>query len=72
MANKFDIPSLRAAAIAFLLVSCAGNPLSGLSIAEKNQIPELYKESSRYALDHYHHSTPEELSILSPQTLLKL
>lgn len=34
LASKFDVPSLRNACIAFLLPSCAGNPIEGMRIAE--------------------------------------
>ncbi|KAM0754557.1 hypothetical protein T439DRAFT_321591 [Meredithblackwellia eburnea MCA 4105] len=72
MASKFDVPSLRNACIAFLLPSAAGKPLAGMKIAEEMNIPELYKEASRYTLDNYQNWPPEELAALSPPTLLKL
>ncbi|KAL8293020.1 hypothetical protein RQP46_000714 [Phenoliferia psychrophenolica] len=72
MASKFDLPSLRNATIAFLLPSAAGKPVEGMRIAEEMNIPELYKEASRYTLDNYHNWPPEELAMLSQPTLLKL
>lgn len=38
MADKFDIPSLRNQALAFLLPSAAGNPLLGMKLAEENTL----------------------------------
>lgn len=72
LSSKFDVPSLRSACLAFLLPSCAGNPVKGMKIAEDNYIPELYKEASRFALDNYGNWPAEELAILSEPTLLKL
>ncbi|KAK4705782.1 hypothetical protein P7C70_g398, partial [Phenoliferia sp. Uapishka_3] len=72
MASKFDIPSLRNACIAFLLPSAAGKPIAGMRIAEEMNIPELYKEASRYTLDNYQNWPQEELALLSQPTLLKL
>ncbi|KAI5478447.1 BTB/POZ-like domain containing protein [Pseudohyphozyma bogoriensis] len=72
MAEKFDLPSLRNACFAFLLPSCAGKPVMGMRIAEENNIPELYKESSRYTLDNFANFSPSELATLSQPTLLKL
>ena len=72
MASKFDIPSLRNATIAFLLPSAAGKPVEGMRIAEEMNIPELYKEASRYTLDNYANWDSEELAMLSQSTLLKL
>ncbi|GAA5915560.1 hypothetical protein JCM5296_007283 [Sporobolomyces johnsonii] len=72
LALKFDVPSLNNACLAFLLPSAAGRPILCMRIAEDNCIPELYKEGSRYTLDNYGNWSSEELSILSPETLLKL
>ncbi|BGP50386.1 hypothetical protein JCM10450v2_006305 [Rhodotorula kratochvilovae] len=72
MALKFDIPSLSNACLAFLLPSAAGRPVLCMKIAEKNGIPELYKEASRYVLDAYNNTGSEELAILSSTTLLRL
>ncbi|GAA5859075.1 hypothetical protein JCM8547_003993 [Rhodosporidiobolus lusitaniae] len=72
MGSKFDIPSLTNACLAFLLPSAAGRPVLCMKIAEENDIPELYKEGSRYTLDNYGNWSPEELAALSPSTLLKL
>ncbi|BGP18581.1 hypothetical protein JCM10213_002131 [Rhodosporidiobolus nylandii] len=72
MSAKFDIPSLTSACLAFLLPSAAGRPILCMKIGEENNIPELYKEGSRYVLDNFGNWQPEELAILSPTTLLKL
>lgn len=72
MASLFDIPSLRNACIAFLLLSAAGRPTVAMKIAEDNFIPELYKEASRYILDNFTVWPQEELAMLSQATLLKL
>ena len=72
LSSKFDVPSLRSACIAFLLPSCAGQPVKGMKISEDYNIPELYKEASRYTLDGYANWPAEELAALSEPTLLKL
>jgi hypothetical protein len=72
MARKFDIPSLRNACVAFLLPSAAGNPIKSMKIAEENNMPELYKEASRYVLDGYQNWPVDELAQLTEATLLKL
>lgn len=43
-----------------------------VKLAEDYHIPELYKEASRFLLDNFAHWQPNELAILSPETLLKV
>lgn len=66
------MPFLKRHCIAFLLSSCAGKPLNALKIAEDFELPELYKEASRYVLDQFNHWEAAELEILTERSLLKL
>jgi hypothetical protein len=50
MARKFDMPRLRRHCITFLLSSAAGKPIEAMKIAEDHDVPDLYKEASRFVL----------------------
>lgn len=56
----------------FLLTHAAGKPIKAMRIAELFEEEELYRESSRFVLDNPGGWSEEELSTLSPETLLKL
>ncbi|MBW0462354.1 hypothetical protein O181_002069 [Austropuccinia psidii MF-1] len=72
MARKFDMPLLKRHVLNFLLSSVAGRPIEAMKIAEEHQLPELYRESSRFLLDNWQGWDQNELEILSSETLLKL
>lgn len=72
MSQKFDMPFLKRHVLAFLLSSAAGKPIQAMKIAEDHQLPELYRESSRFLLDNWQGWDPKELDTLSSETLLKL
>lgn len=72
MSQKFDMPLLKRHVLSFLLSSVAGKPIEAMRIAEEHQLPELYRESSRFLLDNWQGWDTKELENLSSQTLLKL
>ncbi|EGG12776.1 uncharacterized protein MELLADRAFT_87038 [Melampsora larici-populina 98AG31] len=72
MSRKFDMPYLQRHVLNFLLSSAAGKPIQAMKIAEDHQLPDLYRESSRFLLDNWQGWDPKELDILSSETLLKL
>jgi hypothetical protein len=72
MSQKFDMPLLKRHVLSFLLSSVAGKPIEAMKIAEEHQLPELYRESSRFLLDNWQGWDHKELESLSSETLLKL
>ncbi|KNZ63880.1 uncharacterized protein VP01_1089g9 [Puccinia sorghi] len=72
MSQKFDMPLLQRHVLNFLLSSVAGKPIEAMKIAEEHQLPELYRESSRFLLDNWQGWDHKELESLSSATLLKL
>ena len=72
ISHKLTVPELQRQCMAFLLTHAAGKPIKALRIAELFEEEELYRESSRFVLDNPGGWSEEELSTLSPETLLKL
>lgn len=72
IAHKLHVSALEQECITFLLTHAAGRPLKAMRIAELFGHEELYRESSRFVLDNPGGWSEEELSTLSPETLLKL
>ena len=68
--HKLCVPALQQEWLTFLLTHAAGRPIKVVRIAE--HFEELYRESSRFVLDNPGGWSEEELSTLSPETLLKL
>lgn len=72
-ADKYDVYALRRCVIEdFLRTSLAGRPILALRIADEARLRDIYKEASRHVLDHMQQWDPEELAMLSAETLLKL
>ena len=72
ISHKLTVPALQRECLAFLLTHAAGKPIKAMRIAELFEEEELYRESSRFVLDNPGGWTEQELSTLSPETLLKL
>jgi hypothetical protein len=72
ISHKLTVVSLQCECLAFLLTHAAGKPIKAMRIAELFEEEELYRESSRFVLDNPGGWTEQELSTLSPETLLKL
>lgn len=70
--DKFEVPFLRRACITFLRASLAGRPIDAMALSEKHGIEDVFREASRHVLDNMPSWEPEELAILSDETLLKL
>ncbi|KAH8926961.1 hypothetical protein BT69DRAFT_1347645 [Atractiella rhizophila] len=72
MSLKFDMPLLKRLCTSFLISSAAGQPIKAMKISEDHQIPELYKEASRFLLDNFNGWDTSDLAVLKQSTLLKL
>ena len=72
ISHKLTVPALQRECLNFLLTHAAGRPIKAMRIAELFEEEELYRESSRFVLDNPGGWTEQELSTLSPETLLKL
>lgn len=72
ISHKLTVPELQRQCMEFLLTHAAGKPIKAMRIAELFEEEELYRESSRFVLDNPGGWSEEELSTLSPETLLKL
>ncbi|EPT04537.1 hypothetical protein FOMPIDRAFT_1156767 [Fomitopsis schrenkii] len=72
ISHKLHVTSLERECLTFLLTHAAGRPIKAMRIAELFGEEELYRESSRFVLDNPGGWSDEELSTLSPETLLKL
>ena len=72
ISHKLCVPALQQECLTFLLTHAAGRPIKAMRIAELFEEEELYRESSRFVLDNPGGWSEEELSTLSPETLLKL
>lgn len=72
ISHKLTLPALQRECLTFLLTHAAGKPIKAMRIAELFEEEELYRESSRFVLDNPGGWTEQELSTLSPETLLKL
>lgn len=72
ISHKLTVPELQRQCMEFLLTHAAGRPIKAMRIAELFEEEELYRESSRFVLDNPGGWSDEELSTLSPETLLKL
>lgn len=72
ISHKLTVPALQRECLTFLLTHAAGKPIKAMRIAELFEEEELYRESSRFVLDNPGGWTEQELSTLSPETLLKL
>ncbi|KAI0085061.1 hypothetical protein BDY19DRAFT_967807 [Irpex rosettiformis] len=72
ISHKLTVPSLQRECLTFLLTHAAGKPIKAMRIAELFEEEELYRESSRFVLDNPGGWPDQELSTLSPETLLKL
>ncbi|KAH8107974.1 hypothetical protein BXZ70DRAFT_913516 [Cristinia sonorae] len=72
ISHKLSVIPLQRACLDFLLTHAAGRPIKAMRIAELFEEEELYRESSRFVLDNPGGWTEQEMSTLSPETLLKL
>jgi len=72
ISHKLCVPSLTRICLNFLLTHAAGRPIKAMRIAELFEEEELYREGSRFVLDNPGGWPDQELSTLSPDTLLKL
>ncbi|TCD61701.1 hypothetical protein EIP91_008030 [Steccherinum ochraceum] len=72
ISHKLSVTALQQACLNFLLTHAAGRPIKAMRIAELFEEEELYRESSRFVLDNPGGWTEQEMSTLSPETLLKL
>ncbi|THH33251.1 hypothetical protein EUX98_g893 [Antrodiella citrinella] len=72
ISHKLSITGLQQACLTFLLTHAAGRPIKAMRIAELFEEEELYRESSRFVLDNPGGWSDQEMSTLSPETLLKL
>lgn len=72
ISHKLTVPALQRECLAFLLTHAAGKPIKAMRIAELFDEEELYREASRFVLDNPGGWADDELSTLSPETLLKL
>lgn len=72
ISHKLTVPALQQECLTFLITHATGKPIKAMRIAELFEEEELYRESSRFVLDNPGGWTDEELSTLSPGTLLKL
>ncbi|KZV70082.1 hypothetical protein PENSPDRAFT_632169 [Peniophora sp. CONT] len=70
--HKLVVPSLTRICLNFLLTHAAGRPIKAMRIAELFEEEELYREGSRFVLDNPGGWPEQEMSTLSPETLLKL
>ncbi|PCH36120.1 hypothetical protein WOLCODRAFT_81034 [Wolfiporia cocos MD-104 SS10] len=72
ISHKLHVGALERECLTFLLTHAAGRPLKAMRIAELFSEEELYREASRFVLDNPGGWNDDELSTLSPETLLKL
>ncbi|KAI0028795.1 hypothetical protein K488DRAFT_80507 [Vararia minispora EC-137] len=72
ISHKLCAPSLTRICLNFLLTHAAGRPIKAMRIAELFEEEELYREGSRFVLDNPGGWPEQEMSTLSPETLLKL
>ncbi|KAI0786707.1 hypothetical protein C8Q75DRAFT_720477 [Abortiporus biennis] len=72
ISHKLSVTALQKECLTFLLTHAAGRPIKAMRIAELFDEEELYRESSRFVLDNPGGWTEQEMSTLSPETLLKL
>jgi hypothetical protein len=72
ISHKLCVPALQHECLTFLLTHAAGRPIKAMRIAELFEEEQLYRESSRFVLDNPGGWSEQELSTLSPETLLKL
>ncbi|KAJ3479120.1 hypothetical protein NLI96_g9287 [Meripilus lineatus] len=72
ISHKLAVTGLQKECLTFLLTHAAGRPIKAMRIAELFNEEELYRESSRFVLDNPGGWAEQELSTLSPETLLKL
>ncbi|EIW63429.1 uncharacterized protein TRAVEDRAFT_161742 [Trametes versicolor FP-101664 SS1] len=72
ISHKLHVPALQTECLTFLLTHAAGRPLKAMRIAELFDEEALYSEASRFVLDNPGGWSEDELSTLSPATLLKL
>lgn len=70
--DKFQVPFLRRSCITFLRAALAGRPIEAMRLAELHSLDDLYREASRHVLDNFSAWEPDELEVLSKETLLKL
>ena len=70
--DKFQVPFLRRSCVSFLRAALAGRPIEAMRLAELHGMDDLYKEASRHVLDNFSAWEPDELEVLSRETLLKL
>lgn len=59
-------------ACGFLRQSLAGRPIEAMRLAEKHHLHDVYREASRHVLDHWSDWDRDDVTTLSPRTLLKL
>ncbi|ORY33422.1 hypothetical protein BCR39DRAFT_519937 [Naematelia encephala] len=71
LSSKLLVPALTKLCTHFLLTHCSGRPVMALQLAEEHANAELYREASRFVLDQPTWD-PEEMEVLSPETMLKL
>lgn len=70
--DKFEVPHLRKACVTFLRAALAGRPIEAMALAERHGLEDVYREASRHVLENMPSWEPEELEILSSDTLLRL
>ncbi|KAJ9474814.1 BTB domain-containing protein [Pseudozyma hubeiensis] len=70
--DKFQVPFLRRSCVTFLRAALAGRPIEAMRLAELHNLDDLYREASRHVLDNFAAWLPDELEVLSSETLLKL
>lgn len=66
------MPPLRRACVTFLRAALAGRPIEAMALGERHGLEDVYREASRHVLENMPSWEPEELEILSSETLLKL
>lgn len=71
-ADKFAVPHLHRACTTFLRAAHAGRPIDAMALSERHSVEDVYREASRHVLDNMAAWKPEELAILSSDTLLKV
>lgn len=71
-ADKFEVPHLRRSCTSFLRAALAGRPIDAMALAERHGLEDIYREASRHVLENMPAWEPDELEILSKETLLRL
>ena len=70
--DKYAVPFLRRSCTSWLRVALAGRPIEAMALGEQHGLEDVYKDASRSVLDNMTSWEPEELAVLSGETLLKL